>query len=1157
MLGYWRNSLADSARMNINSEKLKQAEKISFEQIKLGYISKEKAEIIVEKYLEENKKNVDNSEPFAEVLVCPTFLSPAREYTQKNKNESYLTPIWMTAKLFQTGELLPADEPYIWIPRDLLEPTESDKSQIIGEVFDVDYFLEQNPYPVNLEDAEMPLRWKDVWNYANEMLLQVTGLSIESFYLEDYAKNNNAFVLLEENIESDKIRLNIIKLYDYLRKNNLAPKLLSRFSSLQDNILKPLLSETQKLEKSALHYGQMKGGFSLSTSQREALHHFLTIEEGEILAINGPPGTGKTTLLQSVVATMWVEAALKGNRQPPIIVATSTNNQAVTNVIGDFAIKSEENSILGKRWISEIESFGLYCPSETKISDSVNFQITFADKTYPENGLYLPVKSQNERINIEDEEFVFKAKKDFLKQCAIYANENFENVEKATQFLQKELIKITNTIGEGLSAWQKQNQLSKFVKENYGSLEELNKSIETLEEKIKETRKQLGKIEEDKNDWIDFDNSIPFWLKILSFLPFVKKQISFRYQAFFSKQNSQIDSNLSNEEILNLFENNLRKLADEGEYLLNESDKLQQLKESSDSANQTWKIWKLKNEIEVEPPQLLDKLDETLRYQAFQIATHYWEGCWLLENLEEISQNYKEKKSVEKQQKRWRRYAKITPCFVATFHSLPKFFKAWEGEEKPLLEFIDLLIVDEAGQVSPEVAGASFALAKKALVVGDVLQIEPVWSLNKQIDAGNLKRHKLIEKFEEADSINDLGVTATKGNVMRIAQRASKYQKFDDFERGMFLAEHRRCVPEIINYCNELAYKGRLVPKRDSVKNYPLPHIGYAHIKAQSRKINGSRENQIEAEILARWIAENKTFLKDVYLEKKLSLSEIVGIVTPFRRQARLISEKLKEFGVTEKLTVGSVHSLQGAERPIVIFSAVHGTDDKSYFFDGKPNMLNVAVSRAKDSFLVFGNVGIFNASAAKRPARLLAKYLFADAKNEITNIYTIVREEFRISENIYHLTNLESHRQALRDGFLQATRQLVIVSPFITDNAVNADNLPELINNAIERGIEIKIYTDPQLNLLNGKLRPSFIKGKEILIKSGATIKEVQREHSKTLIIDRTTLIEGSFNWLSASRDENSQYQRNERSIKYSGNKISSEIEKTIAETESRVISK
>ncbi|NJM54230.1 MAG: AAA family ATPase [Blastocatellia bacterium] len=281
-------------------------------------------------------------------MVCPVIASPTREYTQKIKHETFLTPIWMTAKLLLTGELTPSEEPYIWIPRELLEPNEKD-NEIIGDVDEVDRFLEQNPYPLNLEDAMLPLRWSDVWNYANKMLLGVTGFSIEDFSIEGYTKNNSTFILPEENAESDKIRLNIIKLYDYLREKKSLPQLLLRFASLQDNALKPLLTGTQNVEKSSFHYGQMRGDISLSPSQREALHHFLTLEEegGEILAINGPPGTGKTTLLQSVVATMWIEAALAGKRQPPIIVATSTNNQAVTNVIEDFAVKSGEDSVLG------------------------------------------------------------------------------------------------------------------------------------------------------------------------------------------------------------------------------------------------------------------------------------------------------------------------------------------------------------------------------------------------------------------------------------------------------------------------------------------------------------------------------------------------------------------------------------------------------------------------------------------------------------------------------------------------------------------------------------------------------------------------------------------------------------------------------------------
>lgn len=64
---------------------------------------------------------------------------------------------------------------------------------------------------------------------------------------------------------------------------------------------------------------------------------------------------------------------------------------------------------------------------------------------------------------------------------------------------------------------------------------------------------------------------------------------------------------------------------------------------------------------------------------------------------------------------RLRRLACIMPVFISTFHSLPKFFVySCNGDNfNPLYNEIDLLIVDEAGQVTPEIAVPSFALAKQ------------------------------------------------------------------------------------------------------------------------------------------------------------------------------------------------------------------------------------------------------------------------------------------------------------------------------------------------------------------------------------------------------------------------------------------------------------
>ena len=53
---------------------------------------------------------------------------------------------------------------------------------------------------------------------------------------------------------------------------------------------------------------------------------------------------------------------------------------------------------------------------------------------------------------------------------------------------------------------------------------------------------------------------------------------------------------------------------------------------------------------------------------------------------------------------------------------------------------------------------------------------------------------------------------------------------------------------------------------------------------------------------------------------------------------------------------MGTAHTLQGAERQVVLFSPVYGDNsDKASFVDGTLELMNVAVSRAKDLFIVFG----------------------------------------------------------------------------------------------------------------------------------------------------------------------------------------------------------
>ena len=74
-------------------------------------------------------------------------------------------------------------------------------------------------------------------------------------------------------------------------------------------------------------------------------------------------------------------------------------------------------------------------------------------------------------------------------------------------------------------------------------------------------------------------------------------------------------------------------------------------------------------------------------------------------------------------------------------------------------------------------------------------------------------------------------------------------------------------------------------------------------------------------------------------------------------------------------MTVGTVHSLQGAECPIVIFSSVYSsqTEESMPFIESGENFLNVAVSRAQDSFIIFGDRNLYDKKSSS-PSGLLAR---------------------------------------------------------------------------------------------------------------------------------------------------------------------------------------
>ncbi len=201
---------------------------------------------------------------------------------------------------------------------------------MLGRTENLDEFLSNNEVPETGEG------WTAYWAYANAMLSHVArdaGWSYADVSVDDAAKNETvgrgfdlvaagldphrlyqtdrgSFVLADTRIQGASTH--ILKLYDHLRTRRTVPALLDLFRHLDSCPRCPTLSPVEQQANAARHLGQMGDAFKPAPSQRQALHHFLAIGLDEILAVNGPPGTGKTTLLQSIVATLFIEGALNG-----------------------------------------------------------------------------------------------------------------------------------------------------------------------------------------------------------------------------------------------------------------------------------------------------------------------------------------------------------------------------------------------------------------------------------------------------------------------------------------------------------------------------------------------------------------------------------------------------------------------------------------------------------------------------------------------------------------------------------------------------------------------------------------------------------------------------------------------------------------------------
>ncbi|ERB17959.1 DNA helicase I [Escherichia coli UMEA 3151-1] len=815
------------------------------------------------------------------------------------------------------------------------------------------------------------------------------------------------------------------------------------------------------------------------------------------------------------------------------------------------------------RWLPELKSFGAYFPSSSRKAE--------AAKKYQTEDFFNQVESK---------EYVEDALLFYLEKAkAAFPGKECSSPEKVIELLHGQLAAKSEQLIRLNATWQTLSQIRAARELIANDIEQylnnLNKLLSGQEQKV-------TLLKSAKTEWKKYRAGESLIYSLFSWLPAVRNKRQYQIQLFLEdKLGALIAGNQwSDPETIERNIDGLLNSAEREQTTYRQQiDSAHEIVLKEQQAVQEWQRLAFdlgyEGDEELSFSQADELADTQIRFPAFLLTTHYWEGRWLMDmaRIDDL-QDEKKKKGAKGVTARWQRRMKLTPCVVMTCYMLPGNMQISEHkgqrkfEKSYLYDFADLLIVDEAGQVLPEVAAASFALAKKALVIGDTEQIPPIWSIAPAIDVGNMLEEKILsgstqeEITEKYTAIADLGKSAASGSVMKIAQFASRYQYDPELARGMYLYEHRRCYDNIIGYCNTLCYHGKLLPKRGREKSNLMPAMGYLHIDGKGELASsGSRYNLLEAETIAAWLAENQQNIEAHYGK---SLHEVIGIVTPFSAQVSTIKQALGKQGIStganeKSLTVGTVHSLQGAERAIVVFSPVYSKHEDGGFIDSDNSMLNVAVSRAKDSFLVFGDMDLFEVQPPSSPRGLLAKYLFESEKNALSFDYKERKDLKTSGTKIYTLHGVEQHDNFLNQTFENTSKYITIVSPWLTWQKLEQTGFLDSMIAACSRGINVTIVTDRSYNTEHKdyekrKEKQQNLKGTlEKLNAFGITTKLVNRVHSKIVIGDDGLLCVGSFNWFSATRE--ARYERYDTSMVYCGDNLKGEIEAIYNSLEKRQV--
>lgn len=717
-------------------------------------------------------------------------------------------------------------------------------------------------------------------------------------------------------------------------------------------------------------------------------------QEG-LFSVNGPPGTGKTTLLRDIIAAILVQRAhhmiqfdepakaftkleetKKSEGYVPFIyephasicdggiVVASSNNGAVENISKELPLKKEVKGYADRLGYFRTVSEGCVDPEHwgliAAVMGSKKNQRKLIDAIWN--------KSPKAR-----KQTLYQSLRD-TQQAPTQAQwqETVTSFRNKLQAVRREKQRLM----EGMKEAAQWTDLPRMVEEAdrhvLDELQELEKLIQGKQTFLSETQagneRQRMVLEEARREQEQVLQSRPHWL---SYWISREKRVSYqaRLEAVASKIERLTQQVREHDELLQVHEQRLSVQRTKLKQVQGERERYAPLMEVcaelkgayTDASfchkintreaqeNSPWyseELKKLESELFVEAM----KVNECFLLMANQTSDRNISGR-IETTLDRFFKFLKSGEDLNEQQIRamWNTFWLVIPVVSSTFASIQRMF----GNLGP--GSIPWLFIDEAGQAVPQAAAGALWRCKRAVVVGDPFQIEPVVTTPDAI-IKELGNHFDL-KWEQMDSTL---------SVQRMADRVNRYGwTMNDDWVGSPLRVHRRCTDPMFSIANEIAYAGMMYNSTPSASTKLLMETAFVDVRGNVEA--GCRHYvTAQGEVIRKMILDEidrQQALPDLFVISPFS--EIPSklrseLEKPLKAAVANLPQQMNDKKVNDWLDthIGTVHTFQGkqAEGVILCLGLDSTKEGAAQWAASKPNLLNVALTRAKLRFVAVGD---------------------------------------------------------------------------------------------------------------------------------------------------------------------------------------------------------